>query len=164
MNSIKDTLDTAATKVTDTASEASAKAEDTMRDTLTRVTKLVKVVRSLGVADMLGAVGLERRRGPGGKIASFGVGVAIGAGLGVLFAPAAGSETRSQLGKVLGFNKLARNLANVESEVEARVIEKKDELKNKAHEASEKISQAAETAKDALKGTNGDVKQKLNLA
>lgn len=169
MNSFKDNLDIAATKVTDTAAEASGKAEDTMRDTITRLTKLVRVVRGLGVADMLGAIGLERRRGPGSEVASFGAGLVIGAGLGVLFAPAAGKETRSDLGKRLGLNKLARSLAKTESELETAVTHGTQALKNEVQfvgqKASDKLSHAAEVGKEALLGNHGEQgKNKLNLA
>lgn len=58
-------------------------------------------IRALGKEDLLHALGLETRRtytdyvGP--ALAAFGVGVAVGAGMGLLLAPRSGKETRKEI-------------------------------------------------------------------
>lgn len=52
--------------------------------------------------DVLGALGLQTRRGVGDyllpALGIFGVGLLVGAGIGLLFAPKAGADLRSQIG------------------------------------------------------------------
>jgi hypothetical protein len=56
----------------------------------------------VGADDFVHSIGLERRRTAGEKIITavgvFGAGLLVGAGLGVLFAPKAGRELRSDIG------------------------------------------------------------------
>lgn len=59
--------------------------------------KLFSALRDLGVNDALGWVGLERRHSPLRTLGLFGVGIAIGAGVGILFAPKSGKETRDAI-------------------------------------------------------------------
>jgi len=58
-------------------------------------------IRALGKDDFLNVLGLETRRtytdylGP--ALAAFGVGMAVGAGMGLLLAPRSGKETRKEI-------------------------------------------------------------------
>ena len=64
------------------------------------VSDLVREARTFGIDDALGYIGLRRRRSSAGAIVgSFAAGMAIGAGLGILFAPKSGAETRHLLYK-----------------------------------------------------------------
>lgn len=68
--------------------------------------KLVHVASSLGMNDVLGTVGLARRRSRLlESILLVGAGAAMGAGAALLLAPASGHETRARLGKE--FSKLS---------------------------------------------------------
>jgi len=62
------------------------------------------VVSGLTVANMLDLVGLERRRRSNvlPALGAFGVGIAVGAGLGVLFAPRSGSRIREDIARKIG--------------------------------------------------------------
>ena len=62
--------------------------------------KLAHMASSLGWADVLGSVGLARRRSRlFESILLVGAGAAVGAGTALLLAPASGHETRARLGK-----------------------------------------------------------------
>lgn len=65
--------------------------------------KAISLARSFEVDDVLGVVGLERRRGPLDRalpmLAFFGAGAAAGAVCALLLAPRSGAETRERLGK-----------------------------------------------------------------
>lgn len=69
--------------------------------------ELFKELAKLDKDDLLDAVGLETRKSSADYIVPglliFGAGLAVGAGLGMLLAPSAGSELRNQLGEA--FNK-----------------------------------------------------------
>jgi len=96
----------------DTVSEGSSKAAEGARSAASSVwsnavtlahhiSELVVAVRSTGVGDILGMVGL-RRRSVVPQLTSFAAGVTLGAVVGALFAPKAGSETRAILARAAG--------------------------------------------------------------
>jgi hypothetical protein len=66
-------------------------------DGIHAATKLFSALRELGVNDALGWVGLEKRHSPLRSLGLLGVGMAIGAGVGILFAPKSGKETREAI-------------------------------------------------------------------
>jgi len=82
---------------------AVSSARTTFLDGVKVVTGVVTMLRALGVDDALGWVGLSRRRSPIVSASIFGAGVALGAGVGVLFAPMSGLELRRAiLGRLMG--------------------------------------------------------------
>ena len=63
-------------------------------------TKIAQMASSVRLDDVLGTVGLSRRRSHALENLLFlGAGAAIGAGAALLFAPATGRETRTRIGK-----------------------------------------------------------------
>ena len=63
-------------------------------------TKLAQMASSVRLEDVLGTVGLSRRRSHALENLLFlGAGAAVGAGAALLFAPASGRETRARIGK-----------------------------------------------------------------
>jgi hypothetical protein len=64
-----------------------------------RVADTIHLMRELGPDDVLGVVGLQRRRGVAPIIGSFTAGDVVGAGLGILFAPKSGAEMRALITK-----------------------------------------------------------------
>ena len=73
-------------------------------------TKLGRDVNGLELNDVLGFVGLSRRRSYlAQNLALLGVGAAVGAGVALLLAPASGSETRKRLSQ--GVEKLTDQAA-----------------------------------------------------
>jgi hypothetical protein len=63
-------------------------------------TKLAQVASSVSADDLLGRIGLSRRRSHVLENLLFlGAGAAVGAGAALLFAPASGKQTRARIGK-----------------------------------------------------------------
>ena len=61
--------------------------------------KLVKAISNIDTDDVMGTVGLERRRTHVWEhVAFFGIGAVAGAGVALLLAPATGKETRERIG------------------------------------------------------------------
>jgi hypothetical protein len=111
------------------AEHAAAKSRSVFFDRVRAVTHLIAVVRSLGGDDVLGWIGLARRRSPLYTFAAFGAGIAVGAGVGMLLAPMAGKQLR---GTILAQMRLAKvPIAQVETTVHdtAKKVEKKVETK-----------------------------------
>lgn len=77
-------------------------ARTTWLDAMKAVTGVLATIRSFQTQDALGWFGLQRRQSPFVSLGVFGAGVAVGTGLGFLFAPASGTETRQQLMRRLG--------------------------------------------------------------
>jgi len=95
------------------------------------VVSMLRVLRVVGALVRFG----RTRRAPAGSLAVLGAGVAVGAGLGVLFAPRAGADVRRAiLGRLKG---LAHDTGRAVEKVEAgadEVQKKVDDLAGKAGE------------------------------
>jgi gas vesicle protein len=81
----------------DSAEHAAANARSTFWDGAKTVTGLLTVLRSFGTRDALGWLGLARQRNPLLSAGMFTAGFAVGAGVGILLAPASGAYTRRAL-------------------------------------------------------------------
>src|ERR1700761_9197278 len=68
--------------------------QTTFLDTLHAITGFLTTMRKLDGDDVLGWAGLQRRSSPLGTIATFGAGIAVGAGVGLLLAPTSGPDLR----------------------------------------------------------------------
>jgi len=79
------------------AEQAAAKSRSVFLDRVRTVTHLIAVARSLGGDDLLGWIGLARRRSPLGTVAAFGAGMAIGAGAALILAPTSGQALRAKI-------------------------------------------------------------------
>jgi gas vesicle protein len=90
--------------------------------------ELVTMVRSLQTGDALGWIGLQRRRGALASLGVFGAGIAVGAGLGVLFAPTSGVEMRRRLvGRVQALKGNAENTLRDAAPAVKDAVEKAEE-------------------------------------
>lgn len=81
----------------DGAGVAATSAKATLFDVAKAAAGIVTTIKSLGVDDVLGWVGLSRKRSPLTTIAVFGAGVALGAGMAVLLSPTSGEALRRDL-------------------------------------------------------------------
>lgn len=82
--------------------------------------KLVRTISDVELSDVLGAVGLQRRRNHAlENIGLIAIGAIAGAGAALLFAPAPGRETRQKVSREL--NRLGTAAGEVASEVAAEV-------------------------------------------
>lgn len=79
------------------AEHAAATTRSRFLDGLHTVTHLLAVVRSLGGDDVLGWIGLARRRSPIVTFAAFGAGMAVGAGAALVLAPMSGQALRAKI-------------------------------------------------------------------
>lgn len=117
----------------------------TIFDGLRAAASVLSILRGFGLGDALGWVGLRRRHSPGSAIAVFGAGVAVGAGLGILFAPTSGSDTRSSiLGLVGGLKADARRAAHKVEEGGAEIRAKVDEMAGQVKDAAIKAEHKVE--------------------
>jgi hypothetical protein len=82
--------------------------------------KIAKTIATVELADVLGAVGLQRRRSHAlENMGLFALGALAGAGAALLFAPAPGAETRQKVSRE--FQRLGAAAGEVASEVAAEV-------------------------------------------
>ena len=78
----------------DGVAHAASSVRTTWLEDVKAVTSAFAMLRSLTPDDALGWVGLARRRSPLVSMGIFGAGIALGAGVGMLFAPMSGLEMR----------------------------------------------------------------------
>ena len=132
----------------DEAQHAVSKAREALFDGIKTLASAVSTVRDIELDDVLGFVGLARRRSAAGSLILFGAGLVVGTGVGFLFAPVSGAEARRTL-----FNKLKgvegdamRTARTVESKAEALAGKAKTAVVNAEH----KLEDLAAQAKDSL--------------
>lgn len=121
-------------------------------DTMKSVVEVVALLRSLGADQVLGKIGLSRRRTPLVSLGVFATGLALGAGLGLLFAPRSGRKTRrfmrDQLRKAGGDvkDKTIEAASRAEAKLE-EVLESADEsIEQKSEDAAPKGKKAGHPA------------------
>lgn len=150
-NRLNDTLDETvgtAKDVMESAKEGTEQAFKTTREKLMEglhlVVGLAPVLRGLGDG-LLARVGLARRPSPFESIAIFSAGVAVGAGLGVMFAPMRGSELRR----------------TIRDAVQGKTREIVDKASAEADEVEAKAEQLAGKTKDAVKKVERKVENRV---
>ena len=104
-------------------------------DTVKSVVEVVTLLRSIGADQVLGKIGLSRRRTPLASLGIFATGLAVGAGLGMLFAPRSGRQTRSFM---------RDQLQKAGGEVKAKTIEAASRAEAKLEEVLESAEEAVE--------------------
>jgi gas vesicle protein len=142
---LNDTMDTA-NGALDSARESTGHAVGSARssivDGVKAVSGIVAMLRDLGVNDALGWVGLSRTRSPLRGLAVFGAGVALGAGVGVLFAPMSGGDLRRAiLGRLMGPIGGAKEAVKTEAR----------EVGEGARAVTDAVADQMETAQKAIK-------------
>lgn len=106
-----------------------------MLDTVKSVVEVVTLLRSLGADQVLGKIGLSRRRTPLATLGILAAGLAVGAGLGMLFAPRSGRQTRRFM---------LDQAQKAGGEVKARTLEAASLVEAKLEEVMESAEDAAE--------------------
>ena len=137
---LDDTLSTAkktVNEVRDTVDHSASVARSTLLDGLHVAASTLTMLRSLGIADALGWVGLERRRGPIFPMLTFGAGFLAGAAVTLLAAPMSGAEMR---------RRIAQRAMGIEHEAE-------ETAKSAVHKAEDTVDRGIAAAKDAVKST-----------
>jgi len=144
----------------DGTGHAVTSARSSLLDGVHAVSGIVSMLRGLDTNDALGWVGLARRRTPLVTMAIFSAGFAVGAGAGVLFAPASGKDLRSAILK--GWKSLMKDAKGAAERVETEAVKiehKAEDLAGKAkdavvkaeHEVENKVIAGAEALKDGVK-------------
>lgn len=98
------------------------------------VAEVVTVLRGLGADEVLRKIGLMRGRTPLASLGLFATGVAVGAGLGVMFAPMTGQEAR---------NYMRDRLRDIRSDVKTSTVAAVEQVEDKAEEVLDKVEDAA---------------------
>ncbi len=158
---IDDTMNAAVKTMNDvkeTAGHSATRVRSTLLDGLHAAADAMTLLRSLGLSDALGWVGLERRRGPVMPIMTFGAGFLAGAAVGVLAAPMSGAQMRRQVAqKIMGLeHQAADTLAHGTSEVGAKANEIAEKAKETAHRVGDATTHQATNVKNAVKGAFAD--------
>jgi gas vesicle protein len=130
MNEATKTFHTAAGAATDAAKGA----RGGLLSAVKSVVEVATLLRGLGAEEVLQKIGLMRKRTPLGSLGVFATGVAVGAGLGLLFAPMTGRQTRSYV---------RDRLRDVSDDVKTTTVAAVDQVE-------EKVEEALDNAEDAI--------------
>jgi gas vesicle protein len=90
---------------------------------------------------------IEREDGGGSFLMGLLAGTVLGAGLGMLFAPKAGSETRRQLSEQA--NRLRSTASDTYNQASEKIGQTYNQASEKLNQASEKVSQMVDRGKEA---------------
>lgn len=159
MDNVKDIMNSARNQTEDAASGA----RSVVLDGIHAAAGIVSILRGFGLTDALGWFGLARRRGGAGTLAAFGGGVALGAGLGMLFAPVSGADARRAIfGRMKGLARYAGRTADKAGAEAGKVEKKVEDLAGKAkgavlrveHDIENLVSGHSEADREATKGTS----------
>lgn len=141
MGTAKDAIDTAGHAAKGVATGAAEVVMDKADDAAKTAKKVMSFLRHIDADDVLGLIGLRRRRTGLETIALIGGGVLLGVGVAFLLAPTSGREMRLQIGNFL-------------KSVGGRA---KDEANQLVGEAKEKVGEVKEKASEVV----GEVKEKV---
>jgi gas vesicle protein len=151
MNAMKDAIDVAregGEQAMGAAKRGTKRAVSTTRstyfDAVHAVADVVSVLRRLDGDEVLGWFGLARRRRPFAAVAAFGVGIVVGAGVGVMLAPSSGVALRRQLLE--------------------RFAGLKDDAKATVEHAAANVREAAEKAGDTVKQAEQKIENEVAAA
>jgi gas vesicle protein len=104
--------------------------------------QLLKLARHIDADDVLGLMGLmRRRRNPLGAIALLGGGMAIGAGIGLLLAPVSGREARAFLMRTIGG--LGGKVTDEVETLQGRATEVVEQVQERASEIAGQVQEKA---------------------
>lgn len=160
VDNVKDIMSSARNQTEDAAKGA----RSVVLDGIHAAAGIVSILRGFGLTDALGWFGLARRRGGAGTLAAFGGGIALGAGLGMLFAPVSGADARRAIfGRLKGLARYADRTADKVSAGAGQAEKKVEDLAGKAkgavlrveHDIENLVSGHSDTAREAAKGTAG---------
>lgn len=127
---------------------AVSSARSTFLDGVHAVSGVLSLLRSFDADDALALAGLARRRSPLLSAATFGAGVAVGAGVGMLFAPMSGADLR-------------REIVNFFKGVKHEAKETLERAESEVKDFEDKTEELAGKAKDAVKKAERKVENKV---
>lgn len=157
---LSETLDRAKSEATETTEKGQALAKEGFRELSSRVARVLDKVDGLGIDTFLRYAGLTRRSSSLlGAAGTFGAGLAVGAGLGVLFAPSSGALTRRRISRFVG-----RQLTAFEGGAKEVVEEPVEKVKEVAKEVGDKVEKTYEKTAEAVSKTVDNAKHRVEDA
>ncbi|WP_437923598.1 YtxH domain-containing protein [Sorangium sp. So ce291] len=113
----------AATAAATTATAAATTAKTTAFDVAKAVAGIAATIGAIGFDDVLGWVGLARKRSPLTTLAFFGAGIAVGAGVAALLSPTSGPALRREiLARLDGLKRQAtQGVEQAEHQIQSKV-------------------------------------------
>jgi len=137
---------------------------DTADDASKNVKKVVSFLRHIDLDDIVGLVGLRRKRSPLAAIALVGGGILVGAGIAMLMSPVSGKDTRKQIrmffeglsGRAMDeVTEVKEKAAKVAGDVKEKASEVATDVKEKVGQAQEKVGEVVTQAREGAEGTEG---------
>ncbi len=155
IDNVRDSAETVAEKASDKAHDA----RDTVLDLMKQASKFLSAIETPSTDDLLDRIGLQRKQSnvlP--AIATFGVGMLVGAAAGVLFAPKSGQETREDLSKRV--DDLVGRGKDLSGEVTHSLSAARDKAMDVAGEAREKVAEVAGETKEKVASLASETRDK----
>ena len=164
MNTAKHVMESATGSAGHVMHSAQKGARSSLLGTVTAVGGIVSILRGFDLDEGLDLLGLTRKRTAArsatvSALAFFGVGVALGTGAALLFAPASGAETRRALrGRIdelkrdaeETFERAGAEVKQLEQKAESFVTRAVDTAKRAEHNVENKLSEGVQAAKDVV--------------
>ncbi len=153
---LSESLDRARTEATETTEKGQALAKEGFRELSSRVARVLDKVDGLGIDTFLRFAGLTRRSSSlMGAAGTFGAGLAVGAGLGILLAPSSGVITRRRISRYLGqqFSAIEGGAKEVVEEAKGAVEEPVQKVKEAARDLSDKAEKTYDKAAEKVEST-----------
>jgi gas vesicle protein len=111
-------------------------------DAVVGAMQILKLARAIDADDVLGLVGLMRRRShPLSSLLMLGGGIAIGAGIGMLLAPVSGREARAFL--LRGLGGMGGKMTDQVDEIQGRATEVVGQVQERAGQVVEQVQEKA---------------------
>ena len=148
MGSAKEAICSASYAAKGAADDAAEAVKGTADDASRRAKKLVSFLTHLDMDDVLGLVGLRRRRSPFVAMALVGGGILVGAGITLLLAPESGRDARKQIRKL--FETFTMKAKEEAQEVKDKAQDVKDDVKSKAGKIADDVKDKVQEAKDKV--------------
>jgi len=137
-----ETATSAAAKATSAATKAATGTKGYALEAALGAMQLLKLARGIDADDVLGLMGLMRRRkSPMNSLLLLGGGIAIGAGIGLLLAPVSGREARSFLLRGLGM--MGGKVTDEVDTIQGRATEVVDQVQQRAGEVVQQVQETA---------------------
>lgn len=158
MNNAMGTAKAAIGSATDVVKTVAGTTKSTALDTAKSVVEFVTFLRGIGLDDVLGLVGLARRKSALPTLFAFGGGVAVGASIGLLIAPVSGKDARRYIGMRVG--ELFGRATEKAEQVQEKAGEVVNQVQEKAGEVAGRVQDKVERVQDKAGQVVGQVQEK----
>lgn len=143
------------------AEHAATSARTTFFDVAKFAVGVASTLRGFGIDDALGFIGLARKRSLLGAAGIFGAGVAVGAGIGLFFAPTSGRTLRHSI--LRGLDELKADAGEKIEKVGGEVMEIERKVERKVDAAADAVKSKVEAAEGTVKEALSDAKASVSV-